>query len=64
MTRDMHRLLRGLGGRRATVRAEQLRAAGVSHRAIAYTLGVPTEAVSSWFEVQDVLALSDAGGAT
>jgi DNA-binding transcriptional regulator YbjK len=54
---------RGVGGRRNAVRAEQLRAAGLSNRAIARALQIPVTAVTGWFELQDELVLADADGA-
>ncbi len=57
------RLQRGMGGERNTTCAEQLRAKGLSDRAIARKLGVPAEAVSRWFDLQDDLVISDIDGA-
>jgi hypothetical protein len=64
MTGDARRSVieRGVGGRRNAVRAEQLRAAGLSYRAIARALSVPVPAVARLFELQDDLALSDVDG--
>lgn len=57
------RLRRGIGGERNVIRAEQLRAAGLSDRAVACNLGVPVEAVSRWFDLQDELVRSGVDGA-
>lgn len=63
-TRDERKQVqRRLGGERNGVRAEQLRANGVSDRAIARRLGVPVEAVASWFDLQDELVVGDVDGA-
>lgn len=53
------RLEREIGGARNAVRAEQLRAVGLSDRAVARRLDVPVEAVCGWFSFQDALAFSD-----
>jgi hypothetical protein len=61
---DRVRLVNAMGGERATVRAEQLRARGLSDRAIAEQLDLPIEAVWLWFDLQDELVLpEEAGGA-
>ena len=52
------RTQRALGGQRNAVRAEQLRACGRSDRAIARELGVSTEAIARWFDLQDELVLT------
>jgi hypothetical protein len=57
------RLRSGIGGERNVNRAEQLRAAGVSDRAVARSLGVAVEAVSRWFDLQDELVRNDVDGA-
>jgi hypothetical protein len=52
-----------MGGRRNAVRAEQLRAAGLSNRAIARALNVAPHTVLHWFDLQDELAFADVDGA-
>jgi hypothetical protein len=55
---------RALGGRRNAIRAEQMRAVGLTEPAIARTLGVRLAAVRSWFDLQDELVrMDDADGA-
>jgi CRP-like cAMP-binding protein len=56
---DRGLLQRAMGGERNTVRAEQMRAVGLSERAIARMIGVRVEAVSRWFKMQDELVLTD-----
>ncbi len=51
------RLQRALGGQRNAVRAEQMRAVGLSERAIARKLDVRIDAVCRWFDLQDELLL-------
>jgi hypothetical protein len=51
--RDTQARLRAIGGQRKAVRAEQLRATGLSDRAIARRLSVPVEAVAQWFDLRD-----------
>jgi IS30 family transposase len=64
MTRDVRRHAEvQMGGRRNAVRAEQLRAAGLSNRAIARALNVAPATVLRWFELQDELVFADADGA-
>ena len=53
------RALRAIGGERNAVRAEQLRAVGLSDRAIARKLSAPAEAISRWFDLQDEIVLTD-----
>ena len=54
-----NRAERAMGGVRNAARAEQLRAVGMSDRAIARKIGIPVEAVSRWFALQDELVLAD-----
>ncbi|HZC72089.1 MAG TPA: hypothetical protein VE442_15455 [Jatrophihabitans sp.] len=59
-----NRAERAVGGMRNAARAEQLRAVGMSDRAVARKIGIPVEAVSRWFALQDELALTgDVDGA-
>lgn len=53
------RLQRGMGGQSNAIRAEQLRAVGLSDSDIARRLNVPVEAVSRWFDLQNELVLTD-----
>jgi hypothetical protein len=50
---------RAVGGRRNAIRVEQMRAVGLTERAIARTLGVRIEAVARWSAVQDELVRAD-----
>jgi hypothetical protein len=49
--------VRGIGGERNAIRAEQLRALGRLERTIARDLGIDREALARWFDLQDELAL-------
>lgn len=60
---DRTRAQRGMKGERNAIRAEQMRAGGLTDRAIARQIGVPVEAVSRWFDLQDELVLDDVDGA-
>jgi hypothetical protein len=53
------RLQRAMGGERNAIRAEQMRAVGLSDRAIARAIGISVESVSRWFDLQDELVHTD-----
>jgi hypothetical protein len=55
--------IRKMRGIRTTRAAEQLRASGMSDLAVARKLGLPVNAVWTWFDVQDEFALADLDGA-
>ena len=55
---QLSRTQRAVGGERNAIRAEQMRALGCSDRAIARTLGVSSDAVARWFDLQDELVLT------